>query len=277
MMLPALGDGGGPGATGQSDTSGPSQAASKKLNDPGGKKADDPAIMAALEDLRVFRFAAVAAVAIPTVGLLAVIGLYFRRVRLVSLPEPYDDRRLTEEIAQLRGEVSRFSKQLATLLSTRETQPAAIVSRPSPTPVQERSPDYDSTSALTEGEPVSLGQDYQQTRSSRASWKAFEARNSSERFECINVRERLSRPEESPRFESSTSGAYLAVPTGDGKYSVFPFFSANPWQLSRDGAMSEVYDFPSGQTSGSLNVLKPAVFIRRDSQWILQERGRLGQ
>ena len=247
------------------------------------KKADDSAIMAALEDLRVFHFIAVAGAAISSLTLLAVLGLYFRRIRLASPlasnspPAPYDDRRLTEEIAQLRHEVERFSKQL----SSREPQAAAIIppSRlaASPTPVWDSALEYDSSAPPARSGPVNLVQDYQRSRPSRTSWKEFEARNSSERFECTNVRDRMSRPDEPPRFETSTSGAYLAVPTGGGKYSVFPFFSANPWQLYHDGAMSEVYDFPSATGSGQLDVLQPAVFTRRDSQWNLQDRGRFGQ
>jgi hypothetical protein len=120
-----------------------------------------------------------------------------------------------------------------------------------------------------------LTHDYERTRFSRGAWKDFESRYACERFECTNVRERASHPEQPIRFETSPSGVYLAVAADAGKHFVFPFFSASPAQLYHDGAMSEVYDFPPGSPSGPLRVSQPAVFTRTDRQWFLRSRGRL--
>ena len=122
---------------------------------------------------------------------------------------------------------------------------------------------------------ASLVDDYLAARAARPLWKEFETLHSCERFECTNVRKRLSNPEEPPRFESSTSGAYLAAPADDGTYAVFPFFSASPVQLYHDGAMSEVFVYPENGGSKMPLVVTPAVFKRQDRQWFLQSRGRL--
>lgn len=267
-MLMAQGETGANPAAGGAGSTGESRVLDKKMA--------AATTVASAEDLRTAYFMSVSAVVVSSLNLLAVIGLYFRRVKLPPTPAPYDDSRLSDEISRLRGEVERFSRQLAAL--DRQQVPLAPTpqeTRPARSP--ERALQFVGSQASVSGGVSGLLEDYQRSRPARASWKEFEARNSSERFECINVRDRLSRHEEPPRFETSTSGAYLAVPTGGGKYSVFPFFSANPWQFYHDGAMSEVYDFPSATGSGQLDVLQPAVFTRRDSQWNLQNRGRLGQ
>jgi hypothetical protein len=236
-------------------------------------------------DLSSVRFFALLAIGMAGLALLSVLGLYFWRQKSapavepirkpvpVELPPPYDDRQLRTEIETLRQAVAQMGKQLSAMAA--QAEPRAATS-PVKAPVsKDDSLDGGRSASPPDNELARLIDDYERTRPSRSAWKEFEARYSCERFECTNVRERISRPEEPPHFETSPGGVYLAVSAGGGKHFVFPFFSASPLQLYHDGAMSEVYDFPSSSRGGTLRVSKPAVFTHADRQWFLQTRGRL--
>jgi hypothetical protein len=273
VAMLAQGGGPSPSQTGNTPTTNGSEASDTKR--------DGSSAAVASEQLRTLHLLVLGSLALSCVNLLAVVGLYLRRIRVhhaqptgIPLIEQFDDSGLRCEIAALRKDVERVSQQLMKLNdgrvadSDRELpQGTFLTDLPQREVVPHPAPP-------TQNGVAALVQEYQRSRSSRASWKDFEARHACERFECTNVRERLSKPEDQPRFETSTSGAYLAIPEG-GKYFVFPFFSANPMQLYHDGAMSEVYEFPEPHGSAPLQVRQPAVFTRRDRQWFLQARGRL--
>jgi hypothetical protein len=213
---------------------------------------------------------------ISAVTLLAVAGLYFRRPKVRQGGEsalPFDDQPLRSEIAQLRTSIDHMSQQLSKLGQDREA--GASKSEPPEDNQVVRRESPPTPSGAASNSLSDLVREYHDARPSRSSWKDFEDLHSCLRFECTNVRERLSSPETPIRFETSPSGVYLAAAAGNGKYDVFPFFSASPAQLYVDGAMGEVYDFPGTSRSQNLRVVEPAVFTRMDRNWSLQSRGRL--
>ena len=98
-------------------------------------------------------------------------------------------------------------------------------------------------------------------------------------FTCINYRERLSDPNQPPKFMDNPHGDYWAIHLEQANFAVVPSanFRVYSFMLHRDFAFGLVFasNYINGKQYRRIRVEKPAIFERNGNLWFLLSQGKL--